>query len=239
MLSSEQAAETVRAFLLRKCNEIILHSLAAFHPLSKGNAYHGRVVLEIVLAAWPKTFFLNLTNEEDLQRFNALFRNLHQGNMNSFFIDLICFKPTEKIDDLQPVKEKWLNKLREWHFMEYLMDVSSSNKHGDDIATKYATFFIDLVARSASIDEAATLFYDHEEVIVDALVKALLDEDNTRTLWQRIICGQTLVQFLDICSRPTIINPAQAYADMLGLVPPDPSQNLLHQMFDVRYFLKS
>ncbi|ETO01045.1 hypothetical protein RFI_36397 [Reticulomyxa filosa] len=147
---------------------------------------------------------------------------------------LFCFfKKKSKIINKRITKEKLLATFRDWKFMEYLMDVASSNKHGDDIATKYATFFIDLVARSASIEEAAIVFHGHEHLIVDSMLKALLDEDNTRTLWHRIVCGQTLVQFLDICSRPTIINPAQAYTDMLGLVPIEPSPNVLHQMFDV------
>ncbi|ETO01044.1 hypothetical protein RFI_36396 [Reticulomyxa filosa] len=60
-------SETVKAFLLRKCHEIALHALAVFHPLSKGNVYHGRVVLEVLLAHWPKSFIAKLVNEKDLQ----------------------------------------------------------------------------------------------------------------------------------------------------------------------------
>ncbi|ETO25486.1 hypothetical protein RFI_11647 [Reticulomyxa filosa] len=168
---------------------------------------------------------------------NALFRNLHQGNMNGFFIDLICFRPNEKAEQLKPIKEKLLTEFREWHFLEYLLDVSSSPKHGDDVATKYATFFIDLVARSASTDETIVLFRGHEHLIVDSMIKALLNVEDTRTLWHQVMCGQTLIQFLDITSRPTIINPAQIVAEMMRVAPPEPSPNVLHQLFNVMAIL--
>eukprot|EP01084_Bolivina_argentea_P307607 531717_1 len=103
ILSNEHAAETVKSFLLRKCQEICLHALAVFHPLSKGNVYHGRVVLEILLNHWPKSFMAALANQRHIQSLLkcALFRNLHQGNLNSFFLDLICFRPTNKIGQIQ------------------------------------------------------------------------------------------------------------------------------------------
>ncbi|ETO30200.1 hypothetical protein RFI_06921 [Reticulomyxa filosa] len=180
---------------------------------------------------------------------NALFRNLHQGNINSFFIGLICFRPSTKGPNLQPVKvclpflqhqgfsrislcfKKLLKMFREWRFLDYLLEVSLSPKHGDEIATKYATFFIDLVARSACIEEGRLLFHGYEHLIVDSMIHALLDVDQSRTLWHRLMCGQTLVQFLDICSRPSIIDPA-SFADMAALGPPEPSPNQLFQMFN-------
>ncbi|ETO17448.1 hypothetical protein RFI_19874 [Reticulomyxa filosa] len=173
---------------------------------------------------------------------NALFYGLHQGNLNNFFIDLICFKPANRSMQLQPAKkkkkkkkktqEKLLTTFREWRLMEHLMEVASSNRNEDEIAVKYIIFFIDLVARSASVEEAGLLFHGHEELIVDSLMKGLLDEDQSRTSWQRVACGQTLVQYLDVCSRPTIVDPTQAYTEALG-VPVDPSPNVLHQMFKV------
>ena len=42
---------------------ICLHALAVFHPLSHGNVYHGRVVLEILLNHWPKSFMAALANQ--------------------------------------------------------------------------------------------------------------------------------------------------------------------------------
>lgn len=67
ILSNEHAAETVKSFLLRKCQEICLHALAVFHPHSKGNVYHGRVVLEILLNHWPKSFMSALANQRHIQ----------------------------------------------------------------------------------------------------------------------------------------------------------------------------
>merc|ERR1712130_1021238 len=107
----------------------------------------------------------------------------------------------------------------EWKFMDYLLSAACSAKHGDDVATKYGTFFIDMVARCASIQEAAELFDGFENKIIDSFMNGLLDSDGQkRTIWHRISCGQTLVQFLDISSRPTIMDPASAMAGMLGVV---------------------
>eukprot|EP00486_Rosalina_sp_Unknown_P002524 CAMPEP_0201567370 /NCGR_PEP_ID=MMETSP0190_2-20130828/7859_1 /ASSEMBLY_ACC=CAM_ASM_000263 /TAXON_ID=37353 /ORGANISM="Rosalina sp." /LENGTH=1469 /DNA_ID=CAMNT_0047987285 /DNA_START=114 /DNA_END=4523 /DNA_ORIENTATION=- len=234
ILSNEHAAETVKSFLLRKCQEICLHALAVFHPLSKGNVYHGRVVLEILLNHWPKSFMAALANQRHIQSLLkcALFRNLHQGNLNSFFLDLICFRPNQKIGQIQPVKKKLMKMFVDWKFMEYLLSASCDPKHGDDVATKYATFFIDMVARCASIQEAGELFKGHEFLIIDSFMNGLLDKEKSRTIWHRISCGQTLVQFLDISSRPTIMDPASAMAGMLGVVAPDPNPNILHPMFE-------
>jgi len=93
ILSNEHAAETVKSFLLRKCQEICLHALAVFHPSSAGNVYHGRVVLEILLNHWPKSFMAALANQRHIQSLLkcALFRNLHQGNLNSFFFRFDLF----------------------------------------------------------------------------------------------------------------------------------------------------
>mmetsp|Transcript_2577 Transcript_2577/g.4178 ORF Transcript_2577/g.4178 Transcript_2577/m.4178 type:complete len:1436 (+) Transcript_2577:119-4426(+) len=234
ILSNEHAAETVKSFLLRKCQEICLHALAVFHPLSKGNVYHGRVVLEILLNHWPKSFMAALANQRHIQSLLkcALFRNLHQGNLNSFFLDLICFRPNQKIGQIQPVKKKLMKMFVDWKFMEYLLSASCEAKHGDDVATKYSTFFIDMVARCASIQEAGELFKGHEHLVIDSFMNGLLDKDSTRTVWHRICCGQTLVQFLDISSRPTIMDPTAAMAGMLGVVAPDPNPNVLHPMFE-------
>ena len=236
ILSNEHAAETVKSFLLRKCADICIHALAVFHPKSKGNVYHGRVVLEILLNHWPKSFMGSLTNNKQIQVLLkcALFRNLHQGNLNSFFLDLICYRPQQnnKIGQIQPVKKSLIKMFNSWKFMEYLLKAATIAKHGDDVATKYATFFIDMVARCASIPEASELFLGHENLIIDSFMNGLLNNDKSRTLWHRISCGQTLVQFLDISSRPTIVDPAQAMAGVLGVVPPEPNPNVLHPMFD-------
>merc|ERR1719445_1024228 len=46
--------EAVSSYLLRQCQEILLHSLAVYHTeISSGNVYHGRVLLEILLSTWP------------------------------------------------------------------------------------------------------------------------------------------------------------------------------------------
>ena len=305
IFTNETSGETVKSFLLRKCQEITLHSLAVYHPDSKGNVFHGRVVLEVLLNHWPKSFMAALSNQRHIQRKfssslskktkknslfdsndnntnnnthnnkshntqqnnnnnnnnnhsnetheneteienaknvynnkctvllkNALLRSLHLGNLNGFFLELICFRPTAKAAQIQPVKRKLLQTFMDWKFLDYIIDVASGYKHEDDIAVKYGTFFIDLIARSAAIPEAAEMFHGYEIRIVDSFLEGLIDKENKRSLFHRILCGQILIQFLDIASRPTIINPAAAYADMLGLVPPEPSPNVLHLMFE-------
>ena len=120
--------------------------------------------------------------------------------------------------------------------MEYLLKTSSSYKVGvngnDDVATKYATFFIDLVARSAAIPEVAPIFEGCEEYIIDSFMNGLLDQEKKRTTWHRIFCGQILIQFMDICSRPTIMDPTQLLAAESGLIEPEPSPNILYPLFD-------
>ncbi len=98
LLSNEHCTETVKSFLLRKCQEICLHALAVFHPLSSGNVYHGRVVLEILLNHSPKSFMSALANQRHTQTLLkcALFRNLHQGNLNSFFFRINMFSSINK-----------------------------------------------------------------------------------------------------------------------------------------------
>ena len=63
-------------------------------------------------------------------------------------------------------------------------------------------------------------------------MNGLLDVENKRTLWHRVSCGQVLVQFLDIASRETIMDPGAAMAGMLGVVSPDADQNIIHPMFE-------
>ena len=105
--SNEHAVETVKSFLLHKC----LHTLAVFHPRSKGNIFHGRVVLEILLNDWP--------NQKYFQKLLkcAFFRNLHEGN-------LICYPPNPKTAQLQPIKRKSLKLFSIWQFMEYSLDAT-------------------------------------------------------------------------------------------------------------------
>ena len=71
--------------------------------------------------------------------------------------------------------------LVEWRFMPYLLEAASSAKHGDDVATKYATFFSDMVARCASIQEATVLFAGHQQLMVDSLMRGLHGEEGTRS----------------------------------------------------------
>ena len=68
-------------------------------------------------------------------------------------------------------------------------------------------------------------------ILLMHFMKGLLDDGQNRT-WHRISCGRTLVQFLDISSRLTIMDPGQAMAGMLGVVAPDPNPNILHPMFE-------
>eukprot|EP01084_Bolivina_argentea_P116383 206799_1 len=227
------------SYLLRKCDEIVLHSLCVYHTsLSRGNVYHGRVLLEILLNSWPKPLMTHLTKDttksviySNIQILfkNALFRNLHQGNLNSFFLDLICYR------EMGAEKKKMIALFKKWKFMQYLLETSSSFSVGmdgdDDVATKYATFFIDLVARSAAIAQVAPLFEGQEHLIIDSFVNGLLDVEKKRSTWHRMFCGQILIQFMDICSRPSIMDPTQLLAAESGLIEPEPSPNILYPLF--------
>ena len=102
----------------------------------------------------------------------------------------------------------------------------------DDVPTKMATFFIDLVARSSAIEEVAPLFENMENVIIDSFMEGILDADRQRTTWHRMFCGQILIQFMDICSRPTIMDPAQLMAAQENFTEPEPSPNILYPLFD-------
>ena len=145
LLSTDNAhgsgTEAVSSYLLRQCQDILLHSLAVFHTTkSKGNVYHGRVLLEILLNTWPKSLMSALTkqpaqNESNVVYHNtqilfknALFRNLHQGNLNSFFLDLICYKHSEKYKQILPWKKRIIQLFKEWKFMEYLLKTACSHK---------------------------------------------------------------------------------------------------------------
>ena len=134
-------SEAVSSYLLRQLQEILLHSLAVFHTAkSKGNVYHGRVLLEILMSTWPKSLMFALSkqpaqNENNVLCHNtqillknALFRNLHQGNLNSFFLDLICYKHAEKYKLILPWKKRIIKLFKDWNFMEYLLETASSPK---------------------------------------------------------------------------------------------------------------
>eukprot|EP01083_Nonionella_stella_P185906 679268_1 len=238
MFSDQVSSEEMIApFLLRKCQEICLHALAVFHPTSSGNVYHGRVVLEILLNHCPKALMSAFTTQSRIKSLLkcALLRNVHQGNMNSFALDLLCFQNTILNGvSVQPEKIKLISMLAQWNLIPYVLKVACTSSYADDLnASKYASFFIDMVARSATVQEVTTLFVGHEELIVDSFLSALLNDELSS--WQRAYtCGGTLIQFLDIASRPTIVDPSALLdmEDMLGAVSADPTANVFHSMFD-------
>ena len=139
--------------------------------------------------------------------------------------------------------------LSEWNLTPYILEQCHLYKNNDNVSTKFSTFFIDLTARSPSIENCQILFKkEYATLIVDELVgKGLLDKDNKRTIWTRVQCAQTLIQFLDICSRPTIIDPSQMNMNMnnnnnannnnggsAGIMMDelDDHENILYQLFE-------
>ena len=62
--------------------------------------------------------------------------------------------------------------------MPNLLEAASAPKHGDDVTTKYTAFFIDMVARCASIRETTLLFPGHQH-LVNSLMRGLLDAEDS------------------------------------------------------------
>ncbi len=193
--------------------------------------YHGRVILEVLLNHFPCKFFKYLVEDSEiiqpLMKY-AIFNNIHHGNLNSFVMDLICFDPetihsredllftdrTKMAADTADYKEKLLSSVfvEKWQFIENVMNRATSSSVCDDVSTKYAVFFVDLVARCASIESTRCLFEGQESLIIDSFVFGILGTESGADLsfWQRIRCGQSLVEYLDLASRPTIMDPSAA-----------------------------
>ena len=57
-------------------------------------------------------------------------------------------------------------------------------------------------------------------------IKKINEQHGIVYLWTNI------VQFMDICSRPTIMDPTQLLAAESGLIEPEPSPNILYPLFD-------
>jgi len=92
----------------------------------------------------------------------------------------------------------------EWKFIANIMKRSCSPKCAQ-VSNKYSVFFVDLVARCASIEGTACLFDGNSDLIIGCLVNGLLGKELGCA--QRIRCGQSLVEYLDLASRPTIVDP--------------------------------
>jgi len=231
LLTNEHGSEWIKQFIDECLYEIAVHALCVFHPRSRGNVYHARVILEILLNHFPAAFFKFLVEDtkvvQPLLR-TAIFNNIHHGNLNSFVMDLICFDPEciqlrddlmyhEKTKLVQQCMRYKLTLLRDvfaqqWQFVPNILKRACS-AHSDDISTKYAVFFVDLVARCASIENTKCLFEGHANVVIDTFIHGLLGQGavgEKLNFWQRIRCGQSLVEYLDLASRPSIIDPSIA-----------------------------
>merc|ERR1712048_125201 len=88
------------------------------------------------------------------------------------------------------------------------------------------------MGRSAAIPEVSPLFEGIEHLIIDSFMNGLLDKDGKRTTWHRMFCGQILIQFMDICSRPTIMDPTQLQIAQENGMEPEASPNILYPLFD-------
>jgi len=241
VLSNENYSEPVKSLLARKCSTICLHALAVFHPSSTGNAYHARVILESCLGCNPKELFQCLTSNQTMKHLLkcALFRNIHKGNMNSFFLDLICYRcqSPRKLykQQTQLHQQKMLQMLAQWNFIPYVLTQCHANIDDDNICSKFSTFFIDLAMRCASNTLCSALFKaEHATLIVDELIgNGLLDAQHRPcSVWTRVQCTQTLIAFMDICSRPSVleqVNPA--HSNQMDASAVDDRPNILHSLF--------
>ena len=226
LLTNEHQSDWIKQFIEECIYEICVHALCVFHPRSNGNVYHGRVILEVLLNHFPRDFLKYLVEDtkiiQPLLKY-AIFNNIHHGNLNSFVMDLICFdaESIQQRDDIMyhekakmvtectKYKEQLLDNIfdKEWHFLTNIMKRACS-QHCNDVSTKYSIFFVDLVARCASIEDTKCLFDGNFDLIIDCFVNGLLG--NELSVWQRIRCGQSLVEYLDLASRPTIMDPSVA-----------------------------
>merc|ERR1739848_380617 len=57
LLTNEHGSDWIKQFIEECIYEITVHALCVFHPLSTGNVYHGRVILEVLLNHFPRDFF--------------------------------------------------------------------------------------------------------------------------------------------------------------------------------------
>ncbi len=57
-----------------------------------------------------------------------------------------------------------------------------------------------------------------------------LDKEGKHTTWHRNFCGQILIQFIDICSRETIVDPAALIAAQNELCLHEESPNILYSL---------
>eukprot|EP01084_Bolivina_argentea_P001119 2055_1 len=132
-LYNEFLDNKVSEFLNNKCRHICVNALLVFHPLSKGNAFHGRVVLESLLKHCPITLISNLTNRNDEQiqilLKCAFLRNIHKGNLNSFLFDLLVFEFEKKKETVSILKSKLIKMLIDWKFFYYLLSVGCDSKN--------------------------------------------------------------------------------------------------------------
>eukprot|EP01084_Bolivina_argentea_P307967 532396_1 len=229
MLTDDNACDELKQFRLRNIDKICLHSLAVFHPKSNGNPYHSRVILETLLLSNPGALITTLINNKNAQILlkYALFLNLHRGNLTSFIVQLLSCKLSV---DIQSIKNELIKMISDWKFIKYFLSVISNSKNGY-AATNYALYFIDIIADCATYKDVFIIFKGYENDIIDTFAQCLLDEMNEYTTFHRIKCGQMLVGLLDILSRPTITNPEDAQAGMLGVMMPQPSDNAFHIMF--------
>merc|ERR1740123_542361 len=101
--------------------------------ISSGNIFHARVVLESLLITHPKVFMTALTTQTNIKHLfkNALFRNLHIGNLNSFFLDLLCYLPVDGMEDVIACKIQLIELLQQWKFMPYLLDIATGTSNND------------------------------------------------------------------------------------------------------------
>ncbi len=154
ILSNVHESETIDSFLSKTCTEICSHGLAIFHPL-----------LELTFYNDPKQFintFINNKNIQSLVR-NALFRNIHRGNLHSFVLDSVSCGGTVK---------KFIKWSIDMKFIKYILSIGCDPKQSDNVATKYGRFFIDLVIRCASNIEPSELFkkYNNNDLIIDSFM---------------------------------------------------------------------
>ncbi len=109
-------------------------------------------------------------------------------NMNSFFLDLICYKSLSKQKLYKQQTEinhkKLLNLLFKWNIIPYILKQCHLYANNDNVNYQFLTFFIDLVARSASIQKCKILFPDkYSLLIVNELIgNGLLCNDNQKRL---------------------------------------------------------
>ena len=251
LISNEHNNELIDTFVQSHYPEIIFHSLSVFHPLSAGNAYHGRNILDTLLAKYPFYLFEVMTENKYIQLLlkYAIFTQLHHGDLSSLILEVISFSPRlieeggpfanlEQCQATMALQEQVIQKLIKWEWIEYILTVCNGNRLYDSrtddvIISNYLQFLTDLIPQCTYNPGGAQLFgFENKDnakcVLIESLLDGLLNDKLSSFL--RVLCTKAIISILDIIKLPSLIdgdeNIQNEEEQMMTM------QNFLHFLFE-------